>query len=90
MTEYIQKFASESKNYSLDWTPKVLGSDTVVSASFTPATNGVSITNVTGSGITSNCTISGGTSGLNYTINASITTAGSQTFNETIYCFVEP
>ena len=90
MTEYIQKFASEAKNYTLDWTPKGLGTDTVSSATFTPLTNGLTISNVSGSGTTSNCTIAGGASGVNYTIAASVSTAGSQTFNETLYCFVEP
>ena len=90
MTEYIQKVASEVKNYSLNWTPKSLGSDTVSSATFTFVPNGLSISNVTVTSPFSNCTISGGTPGVTYTISASIGTAGGQTFDETLYCFVEP
>lgn len=92
MTEYIQKSAGESKVYTIDWAQKSLGTDTIPTngGTFTFVPNGISISNVSNNSSTSTCTISGGSPGVTYTITAAITTAGSQQFQETIYCFVEP
>lgn len=92
MTLYVSKLANEAKDFTIDWTTRGLGTDTINSASFSVQPNGLGINSSAPSKTSTTSTFwaSGGERNNSYVVTASVVTAGGRILQETIIVFVEP
>ena len=90
MTIEIAKDAAEDADWTIDWTTKGLGADTIASFTFDVFPAGLVADRPAHAATTTTLWLSGGTPGATYRVEVVATTAGGRKIPETLVVFVEP
>ena len=90
MTLETTKSATEDADWSLDWSTKGLGTDTIASFAYDIFPAGLSAHSPTHTATTTTLWFSGGVKGATYRVPITITTAGGRELSDELIVFVEP
>jgi hypothetical protein len=92
MAKNIQKAPGEIEDFTIDWSTRGLGSDTIDTSNWDVKPAGLSTISPSPSKTNTTTTVwlSGGMSGVNYTITNTIVTAGGRTLQQQVNCFIYP
>jgi S-formylglutathione hydrolase FrmB len=89
----VQKAPGEIEDFTLNWVTRGLGGDTITGSTWDVMPAGLAVlTNPAPSYTTTTTTlwVSGGASGVVYTVTNTITTAGGRTLKDQFQCLVYP
>lgn len=85
MITWASKDPDDVRIYGIDWSPALVGADTIVSVEFLRATGDAVFTNQNEDASATYVTISGGTNGVASKFTAKLTTANGTVFNQVIW-----
>lgn len=80
----IQQTPSELLDYTIDWSSRGLGTDTIASTSWAPSSADLTISTTSFTTTTTTFWLTGGTPGNTYTITNTINTSAGREMQETV------